>query len=1040
MKQVRKILAVSLIISGFFLLYSSAAGLEGSEYDPVLFEALGVINGTGDNFVIDSSDFPGLKLETSSPLDLRIDTTPGIIIIETQPSTGTSSVEVSMSGLLPETKYYKYQDGYHNLVEFITDIDGKHSFILDVTTSHFIFIQVNKSTKFLSDNATGGDCTSIGVWDAPSKTCTLNRNLSETIQIDVSNITLDGAGYTITGPTTPGSMGIFITGKTGVLLKNIKFVNFSRSIYVANSQSISILDNSFTNSFDAITLSNTHNSKIESNLITTTSTASFQGYHGITLSDADHNVFSNNKMQMNASRSGSGIRQGIVSVYGDDNEYVGNIVDDAGESVQFYDSVRNIFRNGTISKSKRSGLVIYRNATENKVYNNNFIQNIQPFANFYSSTVLNLALPYGGNYWDFYDTATEGCNDSDNNNFCDTSKVLLGGTDAYPWKIPDGWLSVVPEPERDPVIVIPGITGSYLLKNYGDMGEIWPNVAKLVTSITDEFLNDLSFRTDGTENPLLPMKLGDIIREQSGAHVFDYLISDLKTEGYVEGKDLFVFPYDWRKGNAENAILLKNKINEILTDSGGDKVDIVAHSMGGILAKKYIANEGNGKVNKLIFLGTPHLGAPKAFKALMYGDDMGFSKFGIPVLSGERMKIISQNMPAVYELLPSQGYVTKSGGYVTNALDKNNPIILNYLQTKDKIIQSGRNGSMFPFAENIHNELDNLNLTGPEVHNFAGCGGKTVGQITLKQKLSWIQSHFELTDDFDLKYVNGDETVPLISTDATPGAAMHYVKEISHGALPSADGVKESVLAILKGEELPSMTNILTTSSGCGISGKNVSVHSPVEMHIYDDAGNHVGPKISGDVEINIPGVAYDIIDGEKFAFLPDGKNYKITTKATDTGGYDLAIKDQNANDQITATYEWNLVPLATLQAKGEIRIGPNYPASQYALKVDNNGDGTFDKTISANQEVSIKDYLFILRGVITQLNVDTTTKNLLLVKLDKVEKELDKGQYAKMSDKLAKLGEKLYTYQGKLQNLLLQEKNDLVNSINLLLDELLRV
>ena len=62
---------------------------------------------------------------------------------------------------------------------------------------------------------------------------------------------------------------------------------------------------------------------------------------------------------------------------------------------------------------------------------------------------------------------------------------------------------------RNPVILIPGITGSYLVKDYGDKGEIWPNTLRLMspTSITDEFLNDLILNEDGGKYwyPIKPM-------------------------------------------------------------------------------------------------------------------------------------------------------------------------------------------------------------------------------------------------------------------------------------------------------------------------------------------------------------------------------------------------------------------------------------------------------------------------------------------------------------------------------------------------------
>src|SRR3989338_11196510 len=86
-------------------------------------------------------------------------------------------------------------------------------------------------------------------------------------------------------------------------------------------------------------------------------------------------------------------------------------------------------------------------------------------------------------------------------------------------------------PEIDPVIIIPGFFGSARKNN--------------------EWVID----------PIL--------------HTYNNLIDTLKANGYVEGKDLFVFPYDWRQSNVITANLLKKRIGQIKTICDCDKVDII---------------------------------------------------------------------------------------------------------------------------------------------------------------------------------------------------------------------------------------------------------------------------------------------------------------------------------------------------------------------------------------------------------------------------------------------------------------------------------
>ena len=107
---------------------------------------------------------------------------------------------------------------------------------------------------------------------------------------------------------------------------------------------------------------------------------------------------------------------------------------------------------------------------------------------------------------------------------------------------------------------------------------------------------------------------------------------------------------------------LKDKIEAVKTQTGAQKVDIIAHSMGGLIVKRYLTKYGPDSVDQFIDIATPHLGAPKAFKILMYGDDT------ITGVNQNTIKNISQNMPAVYQLLPSQAY-----------FDVNNPGYRSYI-------------------------------------------------------------------------------------------------------------------------------------------------------------------------------------------------------------------------------------------------------------------------------------------------------------------------------------------------------------------------
>lgn len=185
-----------------------------------------------------------------------------------------------------------------------------------------------------------------------------------------------------------------------------------------------------------------------------------------------------------------------------------------------------------------------------------------------------------------------------------------------------------------PVIVMPGIMGSYASDIEHD--------------------SDLIFRrgvhpSQLTIDPLL--------------HVYDDLIKTLENSGYEQNKDLFVANYDWRNLPAPidgvidgviqlpSATSLTDDVFEYGVDYLGywmeqasnqwfakhgvrpDKVDVIVHSTGGIVARSYIQSNVYGeivdktvdnqqvnyrlpKIANLVMLGVPNRGASKAWNVL----------------------------------------------------------------------------------------------------------------------------------------------------------------------------------------------------------------------------------------------------------------------------------------------------------------------------------------------------------------------------------------------------------------------------------------
>lgn len=70
--------------------------------------------------------------------------------------------------------------------------------------------------------------------------------------------------------------------------------------------------------------------------------------------------------------------------------------------------------------------------------------------------------------------------------------------------------------------------------------------------------------------------------------------------------------------NVDHAAELDSLVSEVIAESGASRVDIVAHSMGGLATRWYLATRPEAPVRRVAFLGTPHRGTLSAH--LAWGD------------------------------------------------------------------------------------------------------------------------------------------------------------------------------------------------------------------------------------------------------------------------------------------------------------------------------------------------------------------------------------------------------------------------------------
>lgn len=152
--------------------------------------------------------------------------------------------------------------------------------------------------------------------------------------------------------------------------------------------------------------------------------------------------------------------------------------------------------------------------------------------------------------------------------------------------------------------------------------------------------------------------------------IYDELVDDLRDElryGPIPVQPVYPFAYDWRQDNFRSAEELRVFCDEVIArtnlmphdrrkvdpeDKGlplCDGVDIVAHSMGGLVAAACIAgNEAwsRKRVRRVVTLGTPYRGASAALLKLATGTGPLFGP------GRERERRMARVTPSVYQLLP----------------------------------------------------------------------------------------------------------------------------------------------------------------------------------------------------------------------------------------------------------------------------------------------------------------------------------------------------------------------------------------------------
>lgn len=422
------------------------------------------------------------------------------------------------------------------------------------------------------------------------------------------------------------------------------------------------------------------------------------------------------------------------------------------------------------------------------------------------------------------------------------------------------------------VILIPGIMGSSLSDRFVTA---WPQL------LWDKPIRSFYNRLKDLEN--INIQTNGIINKAYG--------KIKKTlEDNCECVD--IFDYDWRKNNLSQVSRLQNLIHR----RNADEVIIVAHSMGGIIAKLFLntCNDETikNKVTKLITFATPWLGSADAYKALKFGKEI------FPVITKKQSKEIVPYFPSIYQLLPREEYISRCanedlGFYIKDNVPQTWANTYNYYCELLELNNHEKNYILDEYYNILNNSLDVDRIKHYEIIGY--------------NKPTFLSMIENFAQDTHGHIVSGDKTVPLLS--AMSETDKKFFVESEHENIVKNEDALKLLVNILNdpdGWERYYNNKVLTYEQVKEIKFdcKIVKVACPVFVSITNGDGKH----IYGNIESMDSDEIYKMLENQNDHILTlgdstyivldkDNIDTNVHIEAYDDGPVSVTVEDYVGNN-----------------------------------------------------------------------------------------------------------------------------------------------
>ena len=558
-----------------------------------------------------------------------------------------------------------------------------------------------------------------------------------------------------------------------------------------------------------------------------------------------------------------------------------------------------------------------------------------------------------------------------------------------------------------PIVFIHGVTGSQLIASelfdnwsapdsdlfpeelgamspeyhfYFEGEPIWLDSNGVVEALSgsSRYFDALTMRADGATPEFSEVIPGDILWEVDigvkSTNVYRGMREFLTKEmGYTEGVDFFPYIYDWRKDLSDTGWRLEAKINEALLTTGADRVVLLVHSMGGLVARNYLLNYGSEKVDQVISMGTPYLGSPKVTKVLEIGDNwgVGLDTQGWLGMHPMEFRKLSQNFPSAYALVPSAAW------YSAYPFDPDfDPDYLfvsgnqkNYEQTRD-FLRGRHNSGLLDAAVTFQTQKlgDWSVLTDQYVaQRIIGTDLDTIGELhyTPPHKICIFSHCISYGEDLVVETtMKGDGTVPVRSAMGVNLPAWddryYFIPNVAHTDLPQDSTVQALLKEMLQGDlcsrsqvtaklensskfaEQPSPDQVSLTSAGTQILALGGAV-----LRVCNESKQCSTPRFFRQLEstTEIPGVSYETLGDGAMVFIsndstnkPNAAIYTLMLQGTQPDGAAQVRISTLENGETYETLVFESIPITlTTAATVTLQTGelPETLAMQFKYDAD---------------------------------------------------------------------------------------------------------